>query len=182
MNSNVSTTRFHPVLVSLHWLTAVVILAPLAFGALYLAEMPNSAPVKIGALRVHMTVGALVGGLMLVRLFVRFGTRHPAPAGTGSPLLDRLAWASHRLLYMAVFGQVASGLLLAWQADLLALVFGARGPLPTDFWVFPMRSVHYSFSRLLMTLIGLHVLGAAYHTFIRRDGLLGRMFFGRRVK
>jgi cytochrome b561 len=181
MTSDTSITRFHPVLVSLHWLIAVVILAPLAFGALYLAKMPNSAPMKIDGLRVHMTVGALVGLLMLVRLFVRIGTRHPVPAKTGSPLLDRLAWGAQRMLYVAVFGQAASGLLLAWQANLLALVFWARGPLPDDFWIFPMRAVHYSFSWLLMGLIGLHVLGAAYHAFIRRDGLLGRMFFGRRV-
>ena len=82
----------------------------------------------------------------------------------------------------AVFGQVASGLLLAWQADLPANVFWGYGSLPPDFRVYPVRAMHYVFSRLLMTMIGLHVLGAAYHTFIRRDGLLGRMLFGRRVR
>jgi cytochrome b561 len=32
----------------------------------------------------------------------------------------------------------------------------------------------------LMALIALHVLAALYHTFILRDGLLRRMWFGRR--
>jgi cytochrome b561 len=54
--------------------------------------------------------------------------------------------------------------------------------LANGFWDFPVRAVHYSFSRLLTTLIGLHVLGAAHHTFVRRDGLLGRTSFGRRMK
>jgi cytochrome b561 len=52
--------------------------------------------------------------------------------------------------------------------------------LPADFWVFPMRPVHYVISRLLMALIALHVVAALYHTFILRDGLLRRMWFGRR--
>jgi cytochrome b561 len=32
-----------------------------------------------------------------------------------------------------------------------------------------------------MGLIALHVAGALYHTLILRDGLLRRMFFGRRA-
>jgi cytochrome b561 len=182
MNSDISVKRYHPALAALHWLIAVTIMAPLVFSALDLANMPSAAPMKIGGLRVHMSVGALVGLLMLVRSFVRTGTRHPTPATTGSPVLDRVAWASHRLLYIAVFGQVASGLLLAWQADLPANVFWGYWSLPPDFRVFPVRAMHYVFSRLLMTMIGLHVLGAAYHTFIGRDGLLGRMLSGRRVR
>jgi hypothetical protein len=36
--------------------------------------------------------------------------------------------------------------------------------------------------RLLTVLIALHVAGALYHTFIRRDRLLGRMWFGKRAQ
>jgi cytochrome b561 len=53
--------------------------------------------------------------------------------------------------------------------------------LPADFWVYPVRRVHYAVSRLLMVLIALHVSGALYHTIIRRDGLLRRMWFGVRA-
>ena len=59
-------------------------------------------------------------------------------------------------------------------------MFAGDGVLPADFWVFPARTVHYLFSRLLMGLIALHVAGALYHTLILRDGLLRRMLFGRR--
>jgi cytochrome b561 len=61
MNSKTSMTQFRPVLVFLHWVIALVIFAPLAFGTLHLAQMPNAAPMKIESLRVDMTVGALVG-------------------------------------------------------------------------------------------------------------------------
>ena len=46
---------------------------------------------------------------------------------------------------------------------------------------FAPRAIHYAFSRALMLLIALHVAGALYHALIRRDGLLRRMGFGRRV-
>jgi cytochrome b561 len=32
-----------------------------------------------------------------------------------------------------------------------------------------------------MALIALHVTGALYHVLVRRDGLLRRMWFGRRI-
>jgi cytochrome b561 len=174
-------SRYHPALVALHWLLALLIVAALTFGALAMVKIPNSDPMKITALRSHMPAGVSILLLMLVRLFVRTRTTHPAPASTGNPALDRLAWFSHRLLYVAVLGMAGSGIFMAIQTGLPGVVFGNGGALPADFWVYPARTVHYLFSRLLMALIALHVAGALYHTLVRKDGLLRRMWFGRRV-
>ena len=144
-----------------------------------LVKIPNTDPMKVDGLRQHLAGGTLLVVLMLLRLVVRVRTAHPR-ASTGSPVLDRVAWLSHRMLYVLVFCQAASGLTLALQAGLPDVLFGGHGALPADFWVFPMRPVHYVISRLLMALIALHVVAALYHTFILRDGLLGRMWFGRR--
>jgi cytochrome b561 len=152
--------KYHPLLVVTHWLLAVLF--------------------TIEGLRQHLAGGTLLVVLMLLRLVVRVRTARPARASTGSPALDRLAWLSHRMLYVLVFCQAASGLTLAVQAGLPDVLFGGHGALPADFRVFPMRPVHYAISRLLMALIALHVLAALYHTFILRDGLLRRMWFGRR--
>src|SRR5690349_4633836 len=64
-------TRYHPVLVVLHWFLALLISASLTLGALVMAKIPNSDPMKLEALRSHMigNVGILI--LMSVRLFVR---------------------------------------------------------------------------------------------------------------
>ncbi len=174
-------SRYHPLLVALHWIIAVLAVAALALGALVMVRIPNTDPMKIEALRSHMTGGALILVLMLVRMFVRMRTAHPTAATTGNSALDRVAWLSHRLLYVLVLGQAGSGLFMALQAGLLDTVFLHRGALPADFWVLPVRSVHYAISRLLVALIALHVSGALYHTLIRRDSLLRRMWFGRRV-
>ena len=175
-------TRYHPLLVALHWLLAVLIIAALALGALVMAPMPNTDPMKLEALRSHLLGGSVILVLMLVRLAVRSRTSHPAPARTGSPILDRLAWASHRLFYVAVLGMAVSGLVMAVQSDLPSIVLGGGGSLPADFWIYPLRGVHYALSRLLMALIALHVAGALYHAIVLRDGLLKRMAFGRRFR
>jgi cytochrome b561 len=177
----VRVSRYHPVLVVLHWFLALLIIAALTLGALVMVKIPNTDPMKIEALRSHMSGGILILVLMLVRLFVRTRTAHPQAATTGNGSLDRLAWLSHRLFYIAVLGIAGSGLFMAFQTDLPSIVFAGHGVLPKDFWAYPVRTVHYAFSRLLMALIALHAAGALYHTFVVKDGLLRRMFFGRRT-
>jgi cytochrome b561 len=173
--------RYQPFLVFMHWLLAVMLVVALAGGALVLVKIPNTDPMKIDALRQHMGGGVLLLTLTLIRLVVRLRTAHPARASTGSAALDRLAWLSHRALYLLVAAQAASGLDLALEAGLPDLAFGGHGTVPADLWVFPMRPVHYAISRLLMALIAVHVTGALFHTFVLRDGLLRRMWFGKRV-
>lgn len=173
-------SRYHPLLVALHWILAFLIIAALALGALVMVKIPNTDPMKFEALRSHMIGGTLILVLMLTRLVVRIRTQHPATPSTGNAILDRLAWASHRMLYVAVFGQAISGIYLALQTGLPGIVFGG-GTLPADFWVYPIRTVHYLFSRMLIALIVIHIAGALYHTIFLKDGLLRRMFFGRRV-
>ena len=174
-------SRYHPALVALHWALAALIVAALALGALVMVAIPNSDPAKIEALRSHMTGGALILALMLVRLALRVRTAHPAPASAGHPMFDWLAWASHRLFYVLVLAMAASGGAMALEGGLLDVVFAGRGTLPADFWIFAPRAFHYAVSRALMLLIALHVAGALYHAVIRRDGLLRRMSFGRRA-
>src|SRR5262249_15667890 len=175
-------SRYHPVLVVLHLLLALFIIAALALGALVMAKLPNSDPMKLEALRSHMAGGVLILALMLVRLFLRMRTAPPPTASTGNSLLDTVAWAAHRLFYGLVIVMAASGMTMALQAGLLDVVYGGHGPLPPDLWIYPIRAVHYLASRLLMGLIALHITGAFYHALILKDGLLRRMAFGRRMR
>jgi NAD(P)-dependent dehydrogenase (short-subunit alcohol dehydrogenase family)/cytochrome b561 len=174
-------SRYHPVLVALHWLLALLVPTALVLGIFVMARIPNSDPMKAEALRGHMAGGILILTLMLLRLAIRFGTDRPASALTGSALLDGLAWVSHRLLYIGVIAMAAVGLSLAAEAGILGILFGERPHLPPDFWDYKLRVAHYLISRLLIALIALHVAGALYHTLLRRDGLLGRMWFGKQV-
>src|SRR5262249_31692115 len=132
-------SRYHPVLVVLHLLLALFIIAALALGALVMAKLPNSDPMKLEALRSHMAGGVLILALMLVRLFVRMRTAHPPTASTGNSLLDMVAWASHRLFYGLVIVMAASGMTMALQAGLLDVVYGGHRPPPPCLWILPIR-------------------------------------------
>ncbi len=172
--------RYHTVLVVLHWVLAAGLIFMLLMGTFSLDKLPNSSPDKIGALQGHMIVGITIGTLMLLRLITRMNTSHPAPARTGSALLDRLGRLAHWTLYLLVFVMAASGLGTALLAGLPDIVFGGIGSLPTDFKGLLPRAVHGIVAKLLMLVITLHVMAALWHQFLRRDALLARMGLGPR--
>ena len=121
-------SRYHPLLVTLHWVLAVLIIAALAIGFFVLAAMPNVDPQKIGVLRVHMAGGMLILALMVIRFAVRMWTSRPAAATTGYPLLDRIAPITHYGFYVLVLLMVGSGFTTGILAGLPAIVFGGSGP------------------------------------------------------
>jgi cytochrome b561 len=147
----------------------------LFLGARGLAHIPNADPLKIAALRAHMAGGLIILTLMCIRLVVRSVTKRPPPASTGSVALDSIAWFSHRALYLAAIAMPVTGLIMAVQSGVIGVLLRKAIVVPADFWVYPIRSVHYVLSRTLMVLIAVHISGALYHTIIRRDGLLKRM-------
>ena len=68
--------RYHPLLVALHWLMALMIILALVAGSVLLAGMPLG-PEKVEGLGGHMTIGMAIGALLLVRLLTRLNTTHP---------------------------------------------------------------------------------------------------------
>lgn len=170
--------RYHPALVVLHWLSALLIILALFAGLGALGDMPNT-PEKAPMLATHMTMGLIILALTVTRLVVRFVSKKPAPATAGHPLLDKIGVATHWLLYLGALGMGLSGLGIASQSGIFPLLGGGEVSLPADFMVYPPRIGHGLVARLLLALIALHVGAALYHQFIRKDGLLGRMWFGK---
>lgn len=178
--SRALATRYQPVLVALHWLIALMILGLLCVGFFILEDMPNTDPKKLDVLKLHMAGGMSVLPLMLLRLIIRVRSARPPVASTGSPKLDRMAAMGHAGFYVIVFLMIASGFFTGW------LISGAFVPnggetLPASFDVLPSFRLHSLLAALLVTLISVHVVAAFYHQFALRDGLLGRMWFGRRT-
>lgn len=180
-NLEVLMRRYHPALVALHWLLALMIIGGLIMGGNVLAETPNSDPFKLTSLRMHMIMGSAILVLMIGRLVVRLKTDKPPAADIGNDLLNKGAALTHWGFYLLVIAMCASGLAIANMAGLPAIVFGGSGdPLPADFSAFPPRAAHGMLATLLGLLILAHVVAGLYHQFVRKDGLLGRMWFGDR--
>jgi cytochrome b561 len=175
-------SRYHPLLVTLHWLLAVLIVAMLCIVFFLLAAMPNIDPRKIGILLIHMSAGMLIFALMVARFIVRMWSSRPVDATTGNLVLDRIAPVTHYGFYILVFLMVGTGFATAILAGLNRSVFQGSGePLPPSFAVYPTFVAHGYLALLLVGFIVLHVLAALYHQFVRKDRLFGRMWFGRRA-
>ena len=179
--SRARANKYHPALAALHWLLAWFIIASLLFGFLVLARVPNSDPAKLQMLQWHMAVGMGIFLAMAIRLVVRWRTARPAPAGIGTPASARAAGWAHVAFYVLVFAMVASGYATALIARLNEIVFAHSGaPLPPTFDAYPTFVAHGWIATLLAVLAALHVLAAFWHWLARRDGVMGRMGFGKR--
>jgi cytochrome b561 len=174
-----SPARYHPALVTLHWLLAVFLIGALLAGSVVLEGTPNSDPAKILSFQMHMFLGVTILVLMLVRLVVRLRTRKPASADAGSPALTGIAHVTHWALYAVAIAMAVSGVVLSATSGLPDAVFGT-GTLPPDFSAYPAREVHGVLATTLIALIVLHVVAALWHQFVRRDGLFARMWYGAR--
>lgn len=179
MSKETAPARYHPLHVTLHWLIALLVFTMLAVGKLAMPGIPADDPQKVMMLQVHAYIGGAIALLLVVRLIMRFAVKRPAPADAGHASLNFLAKAVHFLIYLLLIGMAVSGLGLFEMANLPAIFSGAA-PYPADFFQYLPRMGHGLTSWILLGLIALHVGAAMYHQFIRRDNLLGRMWFGKR--
>ncbi|GIL39822.1 cytochrome b [Roseiterribacter gracilis] len=155
--------RYHPALVALHWLLAVLLFLSLCAG-FFLAQRSNADPSKIDGLRIHMAMGMAILALMVVRFVVRLRSAQP-PQG-------QRRWL-HQSFYVLVTAMAGTGLATAIVARLNDIVFAGTGePLPPDLLIFPTRVAHGWIALLLVALIGVH-LGQALPR-------MARMSLGRR--
>ena len=177
--SRALVSRYHPTLVALHWLLALMIIGLLCFGFFVLAHMPNDDPKKIHLLVLHMTGGMFVLVLMILRVIIRMCRDSPAAAPPGSSVLDRLATVAHYSLYAIVFLMIVSG----WSTGFF--IRGAFQPdgghLPESFAVFPTFRAHALLAALLAILLLVHIAASFYHHLVLKDGLFRRVWFGRRT-
>lgn len=173
--------RYHPILVALHWILALMMILGLVMGGNVLSSTPNTDPQKLVYLKIHMSAGITILLLMVIRLVVRLLTKKPTHADIGSSLLNRLGVATHYLFYLLVILIGVSGLVTANLAGLQDVVFGNSGaPLPATFDNFPPRIAHGVLGFVLLLVIIGHVSAFLYRQFIRKDALFSRMWFGKR--
>lgn len=101
--------RYGAIAVSIHWLSAVLMLALLGSG--FRAADAMDAATKAGLLRFHIPVAIVVLLLMALRIvwWWRFD-RKPAPVQASPRWQERLAVFVHVAFYIFILGMVASGI------------------------------------------------------------------------
>ena len=166
----------------LHWLGVALILAVAVIG-LVMGELERGSDPRRIAYALHKSLGITVLALALLRVWVRAFTRAPA-AVAGPAWPRRLAQATHLLMYALMFAVPLSGWWLNSVAGQPLPWFGLVDiPALTDRnpdLRGPVRAAHTWLFWSLTALVGLHVLAAALHQWVLRDGTLARMLPGGR--
>jgi len=176
-------SRYHPILIVLHWLSAVLILVTFLLGVFTLAHQPNT-PQKVVPLGVHMGLGVVILFVTVMRFIVRRATLKPLrqvknPLAKPKPIIVTMAEPVQYLLYLFSFLMSLSGAGLALQAGVLT---SSGITLPEDFYAFPLRSLHGTISTALFVLVALHLLTWVYFQFIRGENALAWIWFNRKKK
>ncbi len=172
-----SLTQYGSVAVAIHWLSAIFILAMLGSG-FRAASMTESAA-KEAVLLFHVPLGVVILILTLFRLFWWWRVDQKPRPVAGDPAWQTLsAKIIHVLFYIVILGMAVSGIGIILLSGAGSILFGdSAAPLPDFTDVLP-RIPHGLGARLMVALFVLHAGAALYHHFIKRDGLIWRMWFG----
>jgi cytochrome b561 len=170
--------RWGSVQIALHWTIAVLVLVvQVPAGVTMVAVDPG--PVQNLCYNIHKTNGIVVFLLALVRLGWRWS--HPVPfLPADMPAWQaKLARTTHALLYLVLFLMPITGFL-----------YTAMGGFPVPFFMLydlaplvpvnkPVAEIfkyaHLNLRFVLYVTVLLHVAGALYHHYVRKDGILRRM-------
>lgn len=164
--------------VSIHWLSAILVLVLIVLGFRAAGTVDPAA--KAALLRLHLPIGIAVLALTVLRIvwWWRFD-RKPDPIAGSPHWQERAAQAVHILFYVVLLGMIASGISMMVLSGASPVIFGGQGAALPDFSKYLPRVPHGIGAWLLIALVVLHAGAALYHQFGRRDGLLRRMWFGR---
>lgn len=173
-----TSAKYGTVAVTIHWISAALILVQLGSGFRTAATVDNAA--KEAVLSIHAPLGILILALMVLRiLWWMFADQKPDPI-KGDPLWQAyLAKAVHVLFYVVTLGMVASGIGMMVASGAIEILSGTiDAPLP-DFTSILPRTPHGIGARLMLALFALHVGAALFHHFVKKDGVLARMWYGK---
>lgn len=182
-----STRHYGAVARSLHWLTALLILASIGLG-LYADNLPTEGAealaAKVEAFSLHKTLGIAAFAAAVLRILWALTQPRPAPIHPERRAETFAADLVHWALYAAMILMPLSGWVHHAAVEGFAPIlwpFGQGLPfVPKSETVAEAAgSLHWLMSKLLIGSVALHVAGALKHALIDRDGTLSRMLTGR---
>jgi cytochrome b561 len=164
----------------LHWITAALVLTMLPLGVVIANKWGG--PWQDPLYNLHRSIGTVVMLVIIVRLGYRL-THKPLPLPDEIPPEQRIAArATHWSLYALLVAQPFIGWAASSAYPAPVIVFGlfelppiiAANRLLSDRLVV----VHRLMALAIGCLVALHIGGALYHHFVRRDAVLMRMVKG----
>lgn len=171
-----TTSNYGNVAVTIHWISAALIIAMLGSG--FRATSLTDSPAKATILTAHVSMGAIILLLTLTRIAWWFFADNKPKAPAGDPAWQTASAKSvHILFYIVILGMAASGIGMMILSGAGSILFGGSADDLPDFTEFLPRGPHGIGARLMVTLFVLHVGAALFHHFVKKDGLIWRMWY-----
>ena len=158
-----------------HWLTALLVIGLWVVGQT-IDDFAKGMP-RITVRSLHISTGLLLAALLVFRIGWRRtgGTRLPA-ADPG--LLGKVGVGAHHLLYALTATVLIMGIAttLLRGDNMFGLFHMPKIDLGDPDLAEETVELHGTFANGLLILAGLHAAAALYHHFLRKDGVLRRMW------
>ena len=160
-----------------HWLAFVAVALAYFFINLRGVFPRGSAAAKV-PMQGHILFGLVVLAIVLPRMLHRLRNA-PPPAPAIAPWEAMLSRVTHLALYAFLLAQPLLGLLTVWSGGPLKVPFTSLqvpSPLTPDHALHEqLGGLHENIGTIFYYVIGLHIAGALWHHFFRRDDTLQRM-------
>ena len=178
LEATVESDRFDQISITLHWLTALLIIVMFTT-AWSRKAVDHDTRLASALMTAHRTTGVVTWFVGWMRLVWRYNFAYLPPFPESMPKLQQwVAKANEYGLYALLLVQPLSGLgnvlfrgrsfsLFIWEMPAL---FEANPSLRSVF-----VEAHELGGKALLTLIGLHAGAALFHRLVLRDGVLRRM-------
>ena len=173
-----TSDRWGPVSQALHWLIVLMILG-LAIAGLTMGELPKT-PKYFWVYTAHKSMGLTVLALVLVRIGWRLYAGAPKPVAGTPTWQERIASATHWMLYALILAMPLSGWLYDSASGLrpfrwFGLFDVPKLTAPNDALRDASHAAHEWLFWVLVALVALHAAAALYHHLFLRDATLTRM-------
>lgn len=182
MNWKNTTIRYGSLSIGIHWLMLLLFIA--VYGSIELRVLYEKGSDPREALKAwHFMLGLLVFALVWLRIAARLS----GPTPNIQPAPDKVQQLSAKLLHLALYALMVGMPLTGW------LVLSASGKVIPFFGLeLPaligenkdlakqIKEVHEFVGTTGYYLLGLHVIAALYHHYIKRDDTLTRMLTERK--
>ena len=173
MSKVVSYSR---VAIALHWIIALLLVVVGILGLLH-DDWPRTTQAMW--INRHAVIGLLMWLLVIVRLGWRSTHRPPELPPEIGVLTRRLAMLGHYSLYALLLMIPIIGVItFIWHGRVFDFgLFKLDFAVKSDRAIFhPTEDLHGYLAYALFALVGIHLLAALWHHFIRRDTVLQRMW------
>jgi len=177
MNWKNTTIRYGSLSIGLHWLMLLLFIA--VYGSIELRVLYEKGSDLREALKAwHFMLGLLVFALVWLRIVARLS----GPTPNIQPAPDKVQQISAKLLHLALYalmiGMPLTGWLLLSASGKIIPFFGLELPAligENKDLAKQIKEVHEFVGTTGYYLLGLHVIAALYHHYIKRDDTLTRI-------